>query len=114
MKEQTDATHSIENHPHENLEGFDALAELALAMHSSGTHGVDSIWRQLNPELWDLTHNPWAVLQTIQREKFQCELADPTFCNRIDDLVQARRASAHAPAWFQQTYPQSPLWTNVW
>ena len=109
MTEKAHVNRSMESHPHEDLEGFDALAELALDMRSSWSHGADSIWRQLNPELWDLTHNPWVVLQTIQREKFQCELADPTFCKSIDDLVQARRASAEAPAWFQQTYPQSSL-----
>ncbi|BBJ24084.1 alpha-glucan family phosphorylase [Candidatus Nitrotoga sp. AM1P] len=109
MQEKIHVSHSMESHLHDDLEGFDALAELALDMRSSWSHGADSIWRQLNPELWDLTHNPWAVLQTIQREKFQCELADPTFCKSIDDLVQARRASAEAPAWFQQTYPQSSL-----
>ena len=109
MTEKTHVSHSMENHPHEDLEGFDALAELALDMRSSWSHGADSIWRQFNPELWDLTHNPWVVLQTIQREKYQCELDDPAFCKNIDDLVQARRASAEAPAWFQQTYPQSSL-----
>jgi len=109
MTEKAHVNRSMESHPHEDLEGFDALAELALDMRSSWSHGADSIWRQLNPELWDLTHNPWVVLQTIQREKFQCELADPTFCKSIDDLVQARRASAEVPAWFQQTYPQSSL-----
>ena len=109
MTEKTHVSRSMESHPHEDLEGFDALAELALDMRSSWSHGADSIWRQFNPELWDLTHNPWVVLQTIQREKYQCELADPTFCKNIEDLVQARRASAKAPAWFQQTYPQSSL-----
>ena len=109
MQEKTHVSHSMESHPHEDLEGFDTLTELALDMRSSWSHGADAIWRQFNPELWDLTHNPWVVLQTIQREKFQCELADPTFCKSIDDLVQARRASAEAPAWFQQTYPQSSL-----
>ncbi|CAH1906121.1 Glycogen phosphorylase [Candidatus Nitrotoga sp. HW29] len=109
MKEQTHAGHSMENHSHDDLTEFDSLAELALDMRSSWSHGADSIWRQLNPELWKLTHNPWAVLQTIQREKFQCELTNPTFCKSIDDLVQARRASTEAPAWFQQTYPQSTL-----
>jgi starch phosphorylase len=59
--------------------------------------------------LWDLTHNPWVVLQTVSREKLQRVLADPAFRKYIDDLVQTRRDSADAPAWFQQTYPQSPL-----
>ncbi len=109
MQEKTHVSHSMESHPHEDLEGFDTLTELALDMRSSWSHGADAIWRRFNPELWDLTHNPWVVLQTIQREKYQCELADPAFCKNIDELVQARRASAEAPAWFQQTYPQSSL-----
>ena len=36
-------------------------------------------------------------------------LADPAFRKNVDALVQARREAAESPAWFQQTYPQSPL-----
>ena len=56
-----------------------------------------------------LTHNPWVVLQTVSREKSRRVLADHAFRKNVDDLVQARRDAAEAPAWFQQTYPQSPL-----
>jgi len=101
-------------HPKERLlcsdvEGFDSLSELALDMRSSWNHATDQVWRQLDPVLWDLTHNPWVVLQTVSREKLKHVLADPAFCKNVDDLVQARRDAADAPAWFQQTYPQSPL-----
>ena len=102
------------SHPKEpplstDVEGFDSLAELALDMRSSWNHATDRMWRQLDPVLWELTHNPWAVLQTVSREKIQRVLADPAFRKNVDDLVQARRDAAEAPAWFQQTYPQSPL-----
>ena len=33
----------------------------------------------------------------------------PRFRKIVDDLVRARRDAAEAPAWFQQTYPQSQL-----
>ncbi len=33
----------------------------------------------------------------------------PFFARRIDDLVQAKRQAAKAPAWFQQNHSQSPL-----
>jgi starch phosphorylase len=92
-----------------DVEGFDFLAELALDMRSSWNHATDKVWRQLDPVLWGLTHNPWAVLQTVSREKLQRVLADPAFRKDIDDLVQARRDAAEAPAWFQQTYSQSPM-----
>lgn len=92
-----------------DAEGFDSLAELALDMRSSWNHATDQVWKQLDPVLWELTHNPWVVLQTVSREKLQGVLADPVFRKNVDDLVHTRRVAAEAPAWFQQTYPQSPL-----
>ena len=92
-----------------DVEGFDALAELALDMRSSWRHEADHIWHQLDEALWALTHNPWVVLQTVSREKLQQVFTDPAFRKNVDDLVQSQRDEAKAPAWFQQTYPQSPL-----
>ncbi len=102
------------SHPKELLlptevDGFDSLAELALDMRSSWDHATDEIWRQLDPVLWELTHNPWVIIQTASREELQRVLTDATFRKKIDDLVQARRNVVEAPAWFQQTYPKSPL-----
>jgi glycogen phosphorylase len=109
MSEQTPVGHAKLPPLPTDVEGFDALAELALDMRSSWNHATDQIWRQLDPVLWELTHNPWVVLQTVSREKLQRDLAEPTFRKDVDDLLKARRDTADAPAWFQQTYPQSPL-----
>jgi len=54
-----------------DIEGFKSLAELALDMRSSWNHATDQVWRQLDPVLWELTHNPWVVVQTVSREKLQ-------------------------------------------
>ena len=91
------------------VEGFDSLAELALDMRWSWNHGADNVWRLLDPALWDLTQNPWVVLQTVSREKLESMLADPAFRKNVDDLLQAKRQAAEAPAWFQQKYSQAPL-----
>ena len=48
-----------------DIEGIDALAELALDMRWSWNHATDELWKQLDPALWELTHNPWIVLQTV-------------------------------------------------
>jgi glycogen phosphorylase len=109
MSEQTRVAHSQDGLLSEDIEGFHFLAELALDMRSSWNHATDQLWRQLDPVLWELTHNPWAVLQTVSREKLQRALTDPGFRKNVDDLVKARRDAAEARAWFQQTYPQSPL-----
>ena len=92
-----------------DIEDFDSLAELALDLRSSWNHATDPVWRTLDPVLWDLTHNPWVVLQTISRNKRQQALADPAFRKRVEDLVQDRRDAAQTPAWFQKTHPQSAL-----
>jgi len=92
-----------------DLEGFATLSELALDMRSSWNHATDQIWRKLDPVLWALTHNPWAVLQTVSREKLRQVLADPAFCKNIDDLVRVSREADESPAWFQQTHPESQL-----
>ena len=92
-----------------DVDGFDALVELALDLRSSWNHATDQVWRQLDSELWDMTQNPWVVLQTVSREKMQNVLAVPDFRKIVDDLVQTRRDEVVAPAWFQQTYPHSPL-----
>jgi len=93
----------------DDSDAMEALSTLALDMRSSWDHATDEIWRRLDPELWELTHNPWIVLQTVSHEKLQGELADPGFRNKVDNLVQARRETAEAPAWFQLTYPHSSL-----
>lgn len=57
--------------------------------------------------LWNLTHNPWVVLQTVSRDKLQSVLEDPVFRKTLDDLVQTRRDAAEKSAWFQQTHSSS-------
>ena len=91
MRQPTAAGRLKEHVLFADVEGFDSLAELALDMRSSWNHATDRVWRQLDPVLWELTHNPWVVLQTVSREKLQRVLADPAFRKDVDDLVQARR-----------------------
>jgi glycogen phosphorylase len=92
-----------------DVEGFDSLAELALDLRWSWNHCTDEVWRKLDPALWELTQNPWVVLQTVSKDKLKSVLADSTFRKKIDDLLQAKRQAAEIPAWFQKNHPQSPL-----
>jgi starch phosphorylase len=91
------------------VEGFDSLAELALDMRWSWNHATDGVWRTLDPILWELTQNPWVVLQTVSRDQLERVLADPAFRKNVDDLLRAKHQAAERPAWFQQKHPQAPL-----
>jgi starch phosphorylase len=109
MSKQTRVSKPIYSLLPTDVKGFDSLAELALDMRWSWNHAADEVWRQLDPTLWDLTCNPWAVLQTVSRDQLQRVSADPAFRKSVDDLVQARRQAAKSPAWFQQEHPKTPL-----
>ncbi|MEO6754655.1 MAG: alpha-glucan family phosphorylase [Opitutus sp.] len=109
MTEHAHASHSLYSAPPKEVEGFDSLAELALDLRWSWNHATDQVWRQLDAALWEMTQNPWVVLQTVARDKLKQVLADPKFRKMIDDLLQAKRQAAESPAWFQQQHPQSPL-----
>ena len=86
-----------------------ALAELALDVRWSWNHAADDVWSRLDPDLWELTHNPWVILQTVSKKRLQELSADAAFQSRISELLEAKREAAAAPAWFQQAYPQSPF-----
>ncbi len=109
MSRQTRVSHPLYGLLPTDVEGFDSLAELALDMRWSWNHATDQVWRQLDPVLWELTHNPWGVLQTVSRDRIERVTANPAFRKSVDELVQAKRKAAEAPAWFQHTYPQSPV-----
>lgn len=94
---------------HTEIEGMDALIELALDIRWSWNHSADTIWQGLDPELWELTHNPWIVLQTVSKERLELQLADPDFRNKVGELMRGKEQAASSPGWFQQAYPAAPL-----
>ena len=109
MSKQIRVSHPIYNLLPTEIEGFDSLAELALDMRWSWDHATDDVWRQLDPELWEITHNPWVVLQTVSRDQIERVLADPVFRKDVDGLVETMRQAVEAPAWFQQNHSLGSL-----
>lgn len=101
--------HPIYNLPGAEIEGFGSLAELALDMRWSWNHAADGIWRHLDPVLWDLTHHPFDVLQTVSREKIRETLRDPTFRGKIDALARSNQRAEEAPGWYQRHHPEASL-----
>lgn len=109
MSEQPPVSHPLYSLHPADIDGFESLVDLALDMRWSWNHSTDEVWRQLDPELWDLTHHPCDVLQTVSREKIRTALADPEFRKRVDELLLSKKRAENAPAWFQQAHPQTPL-----
>ena len=85
----------------------DALTDMALDLRWSFNHSADRLWRQLDPELWELTHNPWVILQTVSREKLRSVTADPNFQKLLADLHSEKTRFEEAEGWFQKAHPRS-------
>jgi starch phosphorylase len=89
----------------------DALTDLALDLRWSFNHSADRLWEQLDPELWELTHNPWVLLQTVSREKLQSVTADSSFQKLLADLHREKALAEGLEAWFQKAHPRSGVST---
>ena len=85
----------------------DTLTDLALDLRWSFNHSADQLWEQLDPELWELTHNPWVLLQTVSREKLQTVISEPRFQELLVDLHREKTLAEASDAWFQKAHPRS-------
>jgi len=86
-----------------------ALHELALDLRWSWNHSTDELWRRLDPELWELTHNPWVVLQTVSPQAIRNACADSAFCRKVDQMLVRKHDAENSPAWFQTAHPAAAL-----
>jgi glycogen phosphorylase len=95
--------------PAQQLASLRCLEELALELRISWDHSTDDIWRELDPELWELTRNPTLVLHAASEKKLRELAADSEYRRRIEDFVLACRLYARSPGWFQFAHPGAPL-----
>src|SRR5215472_3400710 len=93
--------------------GLDKLAQLALDLRWSWSHSADEIWKRLDPELWELTANPWLIQQSMSPQRLEAlklEIeTDAAFRQHIELLRAELNEKNVAPAWFQTGHPSSPL-----
>ena len=79
-----------------DIDGFDTLVDLALNLRWSWSHGEEELWEPLDPELWELTHNPWLVLLTVSLSKLKSLMADPNFRRKVDEAARAKQEPMQA------------------
>src|SRR5579872_2225501 len=99
----------IGSHQSTQMEGFGSLSNLALDMRWSWNHKADEIFQQLDPILWEQTHNPWVVLQTVSGESLKRQLSDPAFRQKVEQLVREKDAADGAATWFSRSHSGDKL-----
>jgi starch phosphorylase len=93
------------------LRGSDALTQLALDLHWSWNHATVEIWKELDPELWDLTENPWLILKSVSQEKLD-SLHD-SGRSRLEQLLGSNLRATHNLARNIAKAIKQPRWDVV-
>ncbi len=89
-------------------QAFDTLVRLALDLRWSWNHSTDELWQAINPQFWELTHNPWILLQSASPQKLQSVMMDPSIQTLLTRLLEEQK-TLEAPAWFHNEHPHSAL-----
>jgi glycogen phosphorylase len=54
----------------------------------------------LAPEVWERTHSPWHILQTVSRTRIERLARDPEFVTLVRRHVEERAQTLAAPSWY--------------
>ncbi len=88
---------------------LDGLAELSLDMRWTWSHGSDELWRWLDPEFWERSHNPRLLLQLIPQRRLDEAARSPEFRATLKHWLQKRQKDLAEPGWMAAAHPNSPL-----
>jgi glycogen phosphorylase len=93
-------------------EPLQGLVDLALDVRWAWSHTADVLWRRLAPEIWERTHSPWHILQTIAQTRLQEFARDEEFVDLVQRHVKERARTLAAPSWYaehcQKMPPEAP------
>jgi starch phosphorylase len=88
---------------------IDTLRQLAFDQTVRWSGLNDDIWRSLDAELWELTHNPCLVLNAVSEQKIGLMLADSHFHTRVTEVAEAHREILAQPTWFEREHADTAL-----
>jgi glycogen phosphorylase len=97
---------------HPSTPVIESLTEIALNLRWSWNHAADDLWSQLDPDLWELTRNPWVMLQTVSQQKLAALASDPQFRAKIEEVYRRKKYREHCASWFERKF-SAPPFTHV-
>jgi starch phosphorylase len=73
--------------------------EFARDLRWTWSHEGDALWRHIDSEAWELTHNPHRVIQNLDTERVLTLFEDPHFRDEWSKLQAKRTDYLHSPCW---------------
>ncbi len=90
-------------------ERIERLQELAYNLWWSWHPEAQNLYRQIDPELWELVyHNPVKFLREVRQQRFAEASANSAYLEQYDAVMNAFDAYMHTKnTWFNQHYPNA-------
>jgi len=88
---------------------LEALADLALDLRWTWSHGTDHLWQALDRTAWEITANPWSILQTISQDRLEELARDRNFVERLARAQRERMEHLGDPGWYGHTHSGGAL-----
>jgi glycogen phosphorylase len=88
---------------------FQPVIELALDLRWTWNHGSDDLWKKLDADAWNMTQNPWWMLQIVSRDRIEKLAGDNAFRSRLADLIESRREYVTRSAWFKGRFAEGEI-----
>jgi glycogen phosphorylase len=73
--------------------------EFARDLRWTWSHEGDALWRHIDSEAWDLTHNPHRVIQNLDTDRVVALFEDAHFRDEWSNLQAKRTDYLHSPCW---------------
>ncbi|MBV9569762.1 MAG: alpha-glucan family phosphorylase [Alphaproteobacteria bacterium] len=90
-------------------EGLSDLRDLALDLRWTWNHETDTLWKDIDPALWERSRNPWSILQGVPPQVLQRLASDHAFREKLAEFVAARRRYLKHPGWFVSAHGTESL-----
>jgi len=93
-----------------------ALADLALDLRWIWSHGTDHLWQALDRNAWEITSNPWSILQTISQDRLEELARDQNFLEQLNQAQRERIGTSAIPDGMvgPTLAARSPSHTSAW
>lgn len=82
--------------------GLEALTDLALDLRWTWSHGADDLWRMLDKDAWEMTKNPWVLLQDVPDQRLQQLADDKPFRAELKRVSDEREQHLADVGWYGQ------------
>ncbi len=73
---------------------------------------TDQIWKMLDPEAWEITNNPYMILENVSRRRLEEVARDEGFKAELESVLERKKVFLDEACWFDENC-QHPSLKNV-